>query len=612
MKKSIYFVAAILALAACTSKIEQPEVEPTQEPAPAQKTWSVTINANKVTKALADAGSSITATWTAGDEVAVWYGESYVGDLTAATDGPSTTFTGTITGDYTGGESLTLKYAPGSGLSAQNGTLAYIAANCDNAAATVTITNVSGGVLTISDADFQSSQAITKFALLKTDGTTPLVANSVIVTADGLGVEVKPSGTKRIDITCSSLSEIYVALSNTSGAKKEYLFIITEAGTGTKYYATKKVNLANGNYYQTSLVAKGTIAGAWDLSGDSNMSYTIPDNYIVYQSNPSVNKNMALTLADGYSAILFNVHIAYTYDLKSALTCTGTANIHLLGDNYLKGKEGSKGALTIGSAGIETQGDPGFKTVTFTGPGNLESIGGVGAAGIGGTALQSSGHVYSKLVFDGTGTITATSLYYGAGIGSGIMYNPGGVSGLRNSIGSITINSGTIIASSGYERGRGGAGIGAGHGAGTSSKTGTSSCGNIIINGGNVTATGGYNSAGIGSGYADIYSFSTCGNIEINGGTVSATGGNYAAGIGSSAGYSSTYYCQCGTVAINSGITSVTATRGSSLTDGIKCIGAGYGSAVSICGEVTIADGLIDSGQPSGKGLVRTITAPAP
>lgn len=98
--------------------------------------------------------------------------------------------------------------------------------------------------------------------------------------------------------------------------------------------------------------------------------------------------------------------------------------------------------------------------------------------------------------------------------------------------------SGSLTASSnGY-----GAGIGGGY---------KISCGNIVIEGGNITATGGDSAAGIGSGQS-----ATCGNITISGGSITATGGSMAAGIGSG------YDASCGDITITDGITSVTATKG--------------------------------------------------
>ena len=93
-------------------------------------------------------------------------------------------------------------------------------------------------------------------------------------------------------------------------------------------------------------------------------------------------------------------------------------------------------------------------------------------------------------------------------------------------------------------------------------------CGNIVINGGNITATGGDYNAGIGGGEGDIYyddeegevegyARYRCGSITINGGTVTATGGYSAAGIGG--GYVNG---TCGTITIKSTVTKVTATKG--------------------------------------------------
>ena len=76
-----------------------------------------------------------------------------------------------------------------------------------------------------------------------------------------------------------------------------------------------------------------------------------------------------------------------------------------------------------------------------------------------------------------------------------------------------TSGTGVLTATGGF----GGAGIGGGMG----------SAGAVTINGGTVTATGGQYGAGIGGGYTGN------GTVTINGGTVTATGGLYGAGLGS-------------------------------------------------------------------------------
>ena len=77
-------------------------------------------------------------------------------------------------------------------------------------------------------------------------------------------------------------------------------------------------------------------------------------------------------------------------------------------------------------------------------------------------------------------------------------------------------------------------GAGAGIGCGYSGYP-EINCGNINIEGGIITATGGTQSAGIGGGKSG-----RCGNITISGGTIMATGGSYAVAIG---GGESLYRC---------------------------------------------------------------------
>ena len=137
------------------------------------------------------------------------------------------------------------------------------------------------------------------------------------------------------------------------------------------------------------------------------------------------------------------------------------------------------------------------------------------------------------LTIQGSGSLTATCTQSCAGIGSS----------WKGTCGNITINGGNITAIGGFYS----AGIGC-------SWTGT--CGNITINGGNITAFGGDWAAGIGSGgnHEDVPS--VCGNITISGGSVTATGGGYGVGIGSGK------HGKYGNITIGDGITNVTSTGG--------------------------------------------------
>ena len=154
------------------------------------------------------------------------------------------------------------------------------------------------------------------------------------------------------------------------------------------------------------------------------------------------------------------------------------------------------------------------------------------------------------LTIKGSGSLTAKHLYKGAAIGGGY----------DNPCGNIVIEDGTVTASGGENS----AAIGSVN----------DYCGNITITGGNVTASGGIHGAGIGTGY-----FGECEDILISGGTVSASGGAEAAGIGTgSIGF-------CGNITITDSVTKVTAVKGVNAPDSI-----GAGAEAQAIGTVTIGE----------------------
>ena len=165
----------------------------------------------------------------------------------------------------------------------------------------------------------------------------------------------------------------------------------------------------------------------------------------------------------------------------------------------------------------------------------------------------------STLTIQGNGSLNAIGGGPVGGAGIGGQYN--------SYCGNIIIAGGAINATGGS--------CAAGIGTGDCNSNYTRTCGYITISDGTVTATGGSNAAGIGS--SDNCG---CGLITISGGTVTATGGSFAPGIGSGANKAS-----CDGVTITSGVAKVTATKGSSAPNSI---GAGNNST---CGTVTI-DGV--------------------
>ena len=165
----------------------------------------------------------------------------------------------------------------------------------------------------------------------------------------------------------------------------------------------------------------------------------------------------------------------------------------------------------------------------------------------------------STLTIKGTGSLNASSHGYGAGIG-GESNTPSG---------NIDIQGGIITATGGSWA----AGIGGGYGY-------NAICGDISISGGTITAIGGQGGAGIGCGKGneDDESMTACGDISISSGTITATGGANAAGIGSGS------YASCGNITITTGVTSVTATKG----DEFAPNSVGLGVHAGTCGTVTI------------------------
>ena len=278
-------------------------------------------------------------------------------------------------------------------------------------------------------------------------------------------------------------------------------FSLTVGGKSITLVSSSKV-LAAGKIYNINRDV------ATDLS-TINANYTAQNGETL---TGTLASNVKISIANGATVTLNNVTIDGEYDelyKYAGITCVGDATIILSGTNTVKGFYSEYPGIYVPEG--------------------------------------------KKLTIKGSGSLTASSNGYGAGIG--------GCWGI--SCGNIEIPDGVITATGGY----GCAGIGSGNG---------SACGTITISGGTVTATGGNSGAGIGSGNA----IATCGTITISGGTVEATGGKYGAGIGSG------FESACGTINIASTVIKVTATKG---TDAPYSIGKGGGLSSS-CGTVTIED----------------------
>ena len=211
------------------------------------------------------------------------------------------------------------------------------------------------------------------------------------------------------------------------------------------------------------------------------------------------------------------------------------------------------------------------------------------------------------LIIRGAGSLTASTFddgsydSYGAGIGGARDIN----------CGNIEIQGGNVTAKGGlYAAGIGGGGcdsvgsncgtitISGGTVVATSATMGcgigcgwAGDCGIITISDGNVTATGGYAGPGIGS-------TGNCSGITISGGTVTATGGNAASGIGTTNTPS-----VCGDITISGGTVEAI---GKGYCAGIGC-GSTFFSDGGTCGAITITTGVTSVSATKGEDALYSI-----
>ena len=246
MKKYLYNIFMLAAVAVAFVSCEK-------ENTPVDGTFTLTVDASKEgtkgTKQLGLDGSTLNATWAAGEQVKVYNGETLLGTLTPQTTGSAhTKLSGTLEGTIAVGDVLTLKFlSPDYG--SQDGTLAYIAANCDYAVATVTVSGFSGDatktIETTGHANFVNQQAIVKFTLKDTSNAD--ISATQLVVNDG--------ATDYTINRASAASEIYVAI---PGFRWQQTVRLT-ATVGSVGYTYEKsgAKFTNGQYYEITVKMTG-------------------------------------------------------------------------------------------------------------------------------------------------------------------------------------------------------------------------------------------------------------------------------------------------------------------------------------------------------------------
>lgn len=233
--------------------------------------------------------------------------------------------------------------------------------------------------------------------------------------------------------------------------------------------------------------------------------------------------------------------------------------------NAAGGTAGSKGGAGIGAAWAT---DTSKSDIKITGSGTINSNGGIGGAGIGGSEGGSIGNIEIQ----GNGiAITAVGGDHGAGIGGGGWVSTYSTPDVQK-VESIKITGNADINASSKSHGTG---IGSGcHGTVGTIEIGD---GTAADNSLHIVSKGGNDGASIGAGWAG-----TMDSITINGGTITAAAGTQGAGIGSG------YQAEGGSITIKGGI--ITST-GSTNSSGIGSGKDGTISGIEISGGTITADG---------------------
>ena len=490
------------AFAACSS--DNDFIGETTTTQTASKTYTLVISADKgktATRALTidPTTSKLVASWKTGEVVEVYNASNEkLGEITAKADGESTTFKGELTGTVAKGDVLTLKFLSPS-YANQDGTLSYIAANCDYATATLTVADIdeTGMITTQEDrASFTNQQSITKFTLYDKNVDTPIALASLTISL----VMANPTATTPTTLQTFNLTNLANAYS-TNGANGVIYIALPN-----KSYLLTLIPGATAETLDTYLASMSVVF----TTSDGAFTYTLTKNGYPFPDNSYNKVNVRMTRAINLTPLGESV------TARDGETITGNLG------NSVQIKIADKATVTLKDVSINPNGDGTgrFAGITCEGDATIILEGENTVKGFSDKEPNYGKHYHNPGIFvpkgktltiEGDGTLIASSNggnSSAAGIGSSS--NTG-----SQDCGNIVINSGIIIATGGSWNSSGGAGIGAGD---------SRSCGTITINGGTVTATGGNKSAGIGLGSSSP----SCGAITINGGTVTANSGSYS------------------------------------------------------------------------------------
>ncbi len=368
---------------ACSSSDDEPAT-------PVQKANTLTVVAgmsDNITRALADAGTTLTATWAEGEVVEVYEGSKHLGTLRPQTYGNATTkLTGVLdAAPSASGVTLTLRYKYVSDYSGQNGTLANISSNYNYCVATTTVTQ-SGSQYSGSAANFVSQQAIVKFTLKKKSDNSVIKATTMNIRYTGYSSTIL----SLTNLTVSNSGEYYIALPPTNNDRT--LTITVNDGTQYEIEAPATA-FAAGLFYRRNVFFT---YNAVKVFSEGDTGYTVEENS--QELCKGTGSGTQLILQNGSEATLDGLTLENGSDC--GIDCKGNATINL--------KDGTTNAITSTTAQALFVADG--KTLNITGTGTLTLTGyNATTKAVSGTVII-DGHSFSGNTADGTHTDTNMNL----------------------------------------------------------------------------------------------------------------------------------------------------------------------------------------------------------
>ena len=298
MKKIFAIAAVILAVTACSKEeLDNSFNQNEGKGIP----FSAKISGNIITKALADEGTTLAATWAVDEEVALIYNDGTarkdVMRVASVEDGVAF-ITGTLSGTPADNTDVTVIYpasaadgTTGNILSnllegAQVGTLADIAAKYDARKGT-------GKLAVGGTATFKSNVTLTnQFAILKitvTDGTNHINVKPLVITINAVDYTITPA---------SATDVLYVALPAIDAKAVSF----TATKDAVNYYCSKpSVTFAAGNFYRVTLNMSNQLGlpGQFSVSSTKKVVFSQGNLQWFYGENTHKTRAAASTVLIG-------------------------------------------------------------------------------------------------------------------------------------------------------------------------------------------------------------------------------------------------------------------------------------------------------------------------